>query len=432
MKQQFLPPFLAFLLFISFLSKAQISSTTLYFDGADDLVTVPANSVYNFGTGDFTLEAWIRDDVPASGYTQENIIRSDPEWNNGVWSSTLSLRIENGYLELFLKVGAFATADGQDLRDGQCHHVAAVVDRNINPPFYVTLYIDGNMVVWNQYWIEDTILNNINIGTALRLGGMHKGTFREIRMWNSARTQSQIQNTMNSVLSASEPNLISYWRMNDGSGTIVNDYSSTNNDGTLGSGTSSTKPVWAINCCSIICTTPAGLSASNITGTSAKLNWAVTNCAIGYKVRYKPSGASSWSAINPAGTKGSKKITGLTPGTGYVWQVRSKCASNPNAWSAWSDTQSFSTPLRIAQQEEMIFNAYPNPVADQLNISANNYEIDRIEITNLAGQVILVKNLVSEYTLPNIQLDVSSLSSGVYLLTAFANKVIMRKVFVKN
>jgi hypothetical protein len=32
---------------------------SIVFDGLNDQVTIPANSIFNFGTGDFTIEAWI-------------------------------------------------------------------------------------------------------------------------------------------------------------------------------------------------------------------------------------------------------------------------------------------------------------------------------------------------------------------------------------
>ena len=39
-----------------------------YFDGAGDYLTAPSNSVFNFGTGDFTVEAWVFRNTATTGY----------------------------------------------------------------------------------------------------------------------------------------------------------------------------------------------------------------------------------------------------------------------------------------------------------------------------------------------------------------------------
>ena len=45
------------------------STTSVYFDGTGDYLSAPANALFNFGTADFTVEAWIWPMVrPASGY----------------------------------------------------------------------------------------------------------------------------------------------------------------------------------------------------------------------------------------------------------------------------------------------------------------------------------------------------------------------------
>ena len=50
-----------------------------------------------------------------------------------------------------------------------------------------------------------------------------KGVIDELRIWNSARTLSQINNNKDKELTGSEANLIGYWNFNDGSGTKLID-----------------------------------------------------------------------------------------------------------------------------------------------------------------------------------------------------------------
>ena len=55
-------------------------------------------------------------------------------------------------------------------------------------------------------------------------------------MWNVSRTQSEVNDTWKRILNSTEvanPNLIGYWRFDDGSGIYAHDYSIQGNDGVL-------------------------------------------------------------------------------------------------------------------------------------------------------------------------------------------------------
>lgn len=70
-------------------------------------------------------------------------------------------------------------------------------------------------------------------------------------------------------------------------------------------------------------TTPSGLTVGTTTSTSANVSWTAgdaTNTG-SYKVEYKTSSASDWTAISPNPTTTSCTITGLTPSTTYNWRV---------------------------------------------------------------------------------------------------------------
>ena len=55
----------------------------------------------------------------------------------------------------------------------------------------------------------------------------------EVRIWDDARTQSEIRANMHAELSGSESNLVAYYKMSNGSGTSLTDNSSNSNTGTL-------------------------------------------------------------------------------------------------------------------------------------------------------------------------------------------------------
>lgn len=68
--------------------------------------------------------------------------------------------------------------------------------------------------------------------SSLFSGGNFPGTIDELRIWNIALTQGQIQENMNQVLLGNETGLVSYWRFDEGSDLTVFDLIS-NNDGIL-------------------------------------------------------------------------------------------------------------------------------------------------------------------------------------------------------
>ncbi|HEY3266616.1 MAG TPA: LamG-like jellyroll fold domain-containing protein [Armatimonadota bacterium] len=79
--------------------------------------------------------------------------------------------------------------------------------------------------------------------SALRIGAggadYTGGTMEEFRVWNVARTQAQIQASMNRTLTGAEPGLIAYYPMDEGAGPAINDATGHGHTGYLEAG-----PIW--------------------------------------------------------------------------------------------------------------------------------------------------------------------------------------------
>ncbi|HEX6428597.1 MAG TPA: zinc-dependent metalloprotease family protein [Niastella sp.] len=101
-------------------------------------------------------------------------------------------------------------------------------------------------------------------------------------------------------------------------GNIFFDISNTNFTITSGSG----------------CASPAGLTASAITNTSATVGWTAVSGAVSYDVDYKATSSATWINAATGTTATSVGITGLTQGTVYDYRVRTNCASGSSAYSA--------------------------------------------------------------------------------------------------
>ena len=100
-------------------------------------------------------------------------------------------------------------------------------------------------------------------------------------------------------------------------------------------GTSGTNPPAAIDNISIqgfACAQPSNLTASNITSSSATLNWQENGSATAWNVYYRPVGGSEWSM--ETATDESLEISGLGGNIKYEFYVTADCSgeeSNPSA-----------------------------------------------------------------------------------------------------
>lgn len=89
-----------------------------------------------------------------------------------------------------------------------------------------------------------------------------------------------------------------------------------------------------------VCNTPAGLTSSNITSTTATVSWSAVAGATGYNLQYKTSAASTWTTVTGI-TATSYDLTGLSASTDYNYQVQTVCSATST--SSYSSPVSFTT-----------------------------------------------------------------------------------------
>lgn len=89
------------------------------------------------------------------------------------------------------------------------------------------------------------------------------------------------------------------------------------------------KPLTVPTTCPVV----TGLSANTITSNGAKLNWAaVSGSSNTYNIKYKSNASSTWTTVTSTTT--SKLISGLSPSTGYQFQVQRVCGSSSSNFSS--------------------------------------------------------------------------------------------------
>ena len=180
---------------------------TLDFDGTNDYLTVPDNNALDLTTN-YTLEAWVK----ADGFN----------WLGGIISKYNS-NGSNGYVLRSNQVSPYTGLgfDGQEtangvLQLGVWHHIAAVKEGNSRK-----LYVDGTEVALTSGYSHTVSANSdpVIIGKDFLYETNSRywnGKIDEIRIWNIAKTQAQVQALKDNELVGNESGLVLYYNFNQG------------------------------------------------------------------------------------------------------------------------------------------------------------------------------------------------------------------------
>ncbi|MDA3942738.1 MAG: peptide-N-glycosidase F-related protein [Bacteroidetes bacterium] len=201
----------------------------LKFDGTDDKVGILDSPELN-PTNGMTIEAWI----------------NASEWNSNIWGGVIVGKQgtnpdkgycftagENGRVEFTVSVneGWKSVSTPALLGTNAWYHLAGVYTGT-----QVMLYINGQLIQ-----TEDAI-GELTHGTGVVMnlgdnptwpGRFWNGKLDEIRIWEVARSEAEIQANMSVELTGTETSLVAYYPMNEGTGIVLGDASGNDNDGQL-------------------------------------------------------------------------------------------------------------------------------------------------------------------------------------------------------
>ncbi len=186
----------------------------LDFDGSNDRVEL-GNGILTGGS--YTKEAW----VYARNAACRNILSAANK--HQFW---LFNKLYGGHGTQFSLV-----MDNQNFPLNSWEHVAVTYNASTNT---MILYRDGVQVDINTNVPGYSDGGFFSISGHGNTGCNWDGMIDEVRLWNHARTQSEIQSAMNSILSGSESGLIAYYNFEDGPGsTTLSDVTGNGHTGTL-------------------------------------------------------------------------------------------------------------------------------------------------------------------------------------------------------
>jgi hypothetical protein len=101
-------------------------------------------------------------------------------------------------------------------------------------------------------------------------------------------------------------------------------------------------------------TPPTNLSTTNIDLNIATLNWDAESSAQAYEVRFRKT-TDPWSAnVHSVTSNTELNKTGLSPGSNYLWSVKSICDTSNNVSSQWTAWQTFTTHIACAPPNNLM------------------------------------------------------------------------------
>ncbi|MBL0334030.1 MAG: DNRLRE domain-containing protein [Chitinophagaceae bacterium] len=214
------------------------------------------------------------------------------------------------------------------------YHAAATFGNN-----QFKLYLNGLLeasvtlapTIWPQgQSIQHTALGTMLTSTGTTNGGgstaFFQGVLDEARIWNAARSEAQIQGSINQELAATQAGLLGRWGLNETSGTLVHESTGTAIHGTVtGTGSAWVTPGAPFNITFTPPNAPTALTATPSSNTVIQLSWTDNSSnETGFEIEQSttgPGGPFTLIATAAANTTSYSK-TGLSTLSNYCYQVR--------------------------------------------------------------------------------------------------------------
>lgn len=326
----------------------------------------------------------------------------------------------------------FTTTDGYQalvnpcydgMKDSTWYHIAATYD-GVSAKYY----LNGCMVA-ELAQAGDLITNDL---TAV-IGGRYddreywSGNMDEVRIWNVARTQTEIASNMNNLSSPTTPlSLLAYYKFN---ADLINSQGDTTWNG-LGNpitptfSTEATTLVPSTDCsCSAVLPIELLSFTLNCQHTQPTLFFStITETNNDYFIIEKSTDAYTWHTLTQLkGTGNSNTLHQYN----YTDNANDAVINYYRLAQIDIDGTRATHPIIIYNDQCLANNnsattlqLYPNPASNTITISSKEEVIFKIEITNVLGQPIIETETMEN----NVHLNISQLNAGVYSVKIYTNQ----------
>lgn len=226
------------------------------FDGVDDYIDVGDVDTLDF-VGSFSIGAWVKTTLAATPSVYPSIagkaflqgsVNGYGLFLNGDASNDITFQVRNNNPGI--------NVSGGSINDGNWHYVVGVRNHTTNTSY---IYVDGIL----KNTDSSTALANYSSTVPFQIGARRSppsselyffsGRIDDVKVYNYARTQSQILDDMGGVpaptsVGAVLPDPIAYYKLDEQNGQVVNNsgISGSSSNGTLGSGSGAEiiDPTW--------------------------------------------------------------------------------------------------------------------------------------------------------------------------------------------
>ena len=174
-------------------------NVSLHFEGTSNTAVITDPKI---ASGDFTLECWLKNSTSATNAT----VLNQP--------GGIKIELINGKIRATING---ITAEGSLTADALFHHFTFTYTNTANK---LSIYVDDK-VIDSKTGNEN--LSSPNNETIIIGGNTFVGNIHDLRMWNKAISVTDAYAKMYNRLTGNEANLVGYWPMDEGIGTIAND-----------------------------------------------------------------------------------------------------------------------------------------------------------------------------------------------------------------
>lgn len=379
-------------------------NNALNFDGTNDYVHCTNPVSYRVYNG--TVEAWIKTSNPGNGV--RGVV---------VKQGAFALQVNDNILSTYDYTSQAFYSTGVNVADGAWHHIAMSFNSGISNE--TKIYLDGVLILSATITVKNQV-NPLMIGAGNHVGAQSiNATIDEIRVWNTVRTQSEIQANMGGELAGNEPGLVAYYKLNQG-------VAGGNNAG-ITSATATTGVNGTLNNFAL-----TGSTSNWVEGFEAALPVELTEFRarlIGEKITL------DWQTISETGNRGFYvqrsqdgkywETLGFLDGYGTSVLSHSYSFTDENPLNSvnyyrlrqidFSGEETLSKVISVDNRINTVVQVYPNPARNEVNILLeNNLKAGHVEGYHLNGKRVFYRDLTGASGKSTLLLN--HLPAGTYLL----------------
>jgi len=394
-------------------SPVQYASNALNFDGSNDQVIAPANSAYDLTSG--TIECWAMVSSFPAGVQQHLVgVRSNigSRYSFHIASNQLGMWNGTSYLTI---ARAFNT--------NQWYHLAFVCNGS-STTFYVDGASIGSVAQGFGSMTGLTLVMGISKNVLAADNEPFNGNLDEVRIWNTQRTQTQIQTYKNVTLAGSETGLVALYSFDQGIAggstaglTIAIDGTANNNHAVLTNfALTGATSNWGTHTLTPLPVLFGYFTATKVNST-AMLNWQTTQEQNSRVFRIQRSNDNA-----------SFTTIGELPAAGNSSNPREYSFTDPSPLAGSNyyrlletdldDKSLYSTIAVLNFSGDNTLRIFPNPAHGAVNYFVNSREDLNaiVTVTDLSGRQLIHRPANLQKGTNHFSVEIGQLSAGYYVL----------------